>query len=396
MVECTAASGCPDGFSCGTEGLCRLDGTAGTCSAVLDAGTEIDARFDARADARPDARIDAAILRRIAVVKAGDGTGTVTSTPVGIECGGDCVHEFPAGTVTLHATAAPFSTFVGWSGDCSGSGTCTLAGTGDADVAATFDLVATCVGSKTFDFTGAPQTLTVPVCATSIKIDARGGAGGNADFTGSPVGVGGGGGRTVATIAVSPGDTFTVLVGGAAAGRTGGYNGGSLGGRYTSTTSSNISTGGGGGGASDVRRNGTGLSHRVVVAGGGGGAAACQGVGWTGADGGGLTGDAAVSTCVTFAAMARGGSQTAGGAGGSYAGSTNTPECTAASGTLGTGAAGCSQSGGGGGGAGYYGGGGGAWHEGGGGSSFAITGATGVTHTQGVQADDGQVIVTWQ
>lgn len=391
VVACTATSGCPDGFSCSSEGVCRLEGAIGTCAAVLDAGTEIDAKVT---DARPDAR-DAALLRRIAVVRTGTGTGTVTSTPVGIECGGDCVHEFAPGTVTLHAVAAGGSTFVGWSGDCTGTGACTLGGTGDADVAATFDEV-DCTGSKTFDFTGAPQTLSLPACATSITIDARGAAGGSADFNGTAIGVGGDGARTVATIAVAPGDTFSVFVGGAGVGRTGGYNGGSTGGRFTSTTSSNVSTGGGGGGASDVRRNGTGLSSRVVVAAGGGGAGACQGSGWDGADGGGLTGASAVSSCVTFAAMARGGTQTAGGGGGSYAGTTNTPECTAASGTFGTGANGCSPSGGGGGGAGYYGGGGGSWHGGAGGSSFAIPSATSVTHTRGGQIDDGRVIVTWQ
>jgi hypothetical protein len=393
VVECTAASGCPDGFSCSAEGFCRIGGAAGSCALVLDdAGT--DARNDAGNDPI-DARPDAATMRRVSVIKTGAGSGTVTSTPAGIQCGVACVHDFAVGTVTLSASAAAGSTFVGWSGDCAGSGACTLAGSGDADVAARFDEV-DCSGTETFEHTGAPQTLSLPSCATSLTIDARGGAGGRADFNGGAVGTGGRGGRTVATIAVASGDTFTVFVGGAGVDRTGGYNGGATGGRYMSDTSTNISTGGGGGGASDVRRNGVGSSHRIVVAGGGGGAGACTGAGWTGAAGGGLTGASAVSSCVTFTAMAGGGTQSAGGRGGGYGGTTGTPACTAASGTSGAGAAGCTQSGGGGGGAGYFGGGGGAWHGGGGGSSFAIASATSATHTQGSQTGPGQVVVTWQ
>ena len=389
VVECTAASGCPDGFSCSAEGLCRIAGSVGSCSLVLD-----DAGIDSRDD-QIDARPDGAIKRRVSVIKTGTGTGTVTSTPAGIQCGATCIHEFGAGTVTLTASPTAGSMFVGWSGACAGSGACTLTGLGDADVAATFDEV-DCAGTESFDFTGAPQTLSLPACASSITIDARGGAGGRADFNGGAVGTGGRGGRTVATIAVTSGDTFTVFVGGAAADRNGGYNGGATGGRYMSDTSTNISTGGGGGGASDIRRNGVALGNRIVVAAGGGGAGACTGSGWTGAAGGGLTGASAVSSCVTFTAMAAGGTQSAGGHGGGYGGGTGTPACTASSGTAGAGANGCTQSGGGGGGAGYFGGGGGAWHGGGGGSSFAIAGATGVTHTQGAQTGAGQVIVTWE
>ena len=42
-VSCTASTGCPDGLSCGTEGLCRTGLTASTCNAVKDALDEVDA-----------------------------------------------------------------------------------------------------------------------------------------------------------------------------------------------------------------------------------------------------------------------------------------------------------------------------------------------------------------
>jgi hypothetical protein len=46
------------------------------------------------------------------------GTGTVTSNPPGISCGGDCSQSYPAGAVvTLTAAAAAGSSFAGWSGD---------------------------------------------------------------------------------------------------------------------------------------------------------------------------------------------------------------------------------------------------------------------------------------
>src|SRR5712692_7485367 len=51
----------------------------------------------------------------LAVVKAGVGSGTVTSEPTGISCGTTCSSTSPVGTtVTLTATPAHGSTFSGW------------------------------------------------------------------------------------------------------------------------------------------------------------------------------------------------------------------------------------------------------------------------------------------
>jgi hypothetical protein len=50
----------------------------------------------------------------------------VSSSPAGIDCGATCSATFTAGsTVTLTATAVPVDLH-GRSGDCSGTGTCTL------------------------------------------------------------------------------------------------------------------------------------------------------------------------------------------------------------------------------------------------------------------------------
>ena len=64
--------------------------------------------------------------KTLRVTKAGNGFGTVTSSPSGIECDESCTEdsgEFNQGTkVTLTATPDEGSFFAGWEGDCSGEG----------------------------------------------------------------------------------------------------------------------------------------------------------------------------------------------------------------------------------------------------------------------------------
>ncbi|MBN1889589.1 MAG: right-handed parallel beta-helix repeat-containing protein [Thermoflexales bacterium] len=74
----------------------------------------------------------------LTVIKAGNGNGTVASTPAGISCGASCTADF-AGVVTLTAVASPTSSFIGWDGaGCTGAGHCVVTMTAAQNVTATF------------------------------------------------------------------------------------------------------------------------------------------------------------------------------------------------------------------------------------------------------------------
>ena len=84
----------------------------------------------------------------LSVYKSGLGSGRVTSSPSGINCGSDCSESYNSGTtVTLTATPDSGSTFVGWSGDCSGTGSCTLTMNSNKSVTANFDAAPSASGT---------------------------------------------------------------------------------------------------------------------------------------------------------------------------------------------------------------------------------------------------------
>lgn len=80
----------------------------------------------------------------LTVSTSGSGSGTVTSRPSGINCGGDCSETYDEGTmVTLKAIPDDiYDFFDGWSGGgCRGTGQCTVTMDADKTVTATFNYV---------------------------------------------------------------------------------------------------------------------------------------------------------------------------------------------------------------------------------------------------------------
>jgi PKD repeat protein len=73
------------------------------------------------------------------VALSGDGFGSITSSPAGIQCPGVCVAAFAAGTVvTLTATPDANSVVGSWTGDCFGFGNCQVTMNGELYVWAWF------------------------------------------------------------------------------------------------------------------------------------------------------------------------------------------------------------------------------------------------------------------
>lgn len=77
----------------------------------------------------------------LSISVAGSGSGSVTSSPAGIDCPGACTYSFEPGTqVALTPVPASGSAFAGWSGDgCSGTEPCEVTVEADTEVTAAFD-----------------------------------------------------------------------------------------------------------------------------------------------------------------------------------------------------------------------------------------------------------------
>ncbi len=209
---------------------------------------------------------------------------------------------------------------------------------------------------RTFGFTGGTQTFTIPDDVYSMNVTVVGGGGGHADDNG---GSGGAGAKITGPLAVTPGDVWSIDVGGPGSSRSGGWGGypGGDGGKFN---------GGGGGGATTLNNN---QAIPVVVAGGGGGGAAGSSgscVGGKGGEGGDADPGAGSAT------NGANGQCTHKGSGGqASADFTKSGVGTIVAGDKGANGSSASDAGGGGGGGGYGGG------KGGGGGTFAGGGGGG-------------------
>ncbi|HEY5810060.1 MAG TPA: GDSL-type esterase/lipase family protein [Povalibacter sp.] len=126
------------------------------------------------------ATFNAAQTYALSVSKSGSGTGVVTSSPSGINCGSTCTANYTSGTsVTLAAAAASNSTFAGWSGACSGTSTCAVSLTQARSVTATFNTQATYALTVTKTGTGAGTVTSSPSginCGTTCSASFGGNA----------------------------------------------------------------------------------------------------------------------------------------------------------------------------------------------------------------------------
>ena len=79
-------------------------------------------------------------FHRLSVVRTGSGTGTVTSSPAGVDCGSDCLHDYATGTVvTLTAAPTGGSSLGSWNvAGCSGL-TCAITMSADTTVNPVFN-----------------------------------------------------------------------------------------------------------------------------------------------------------------------------------------------------------------------------------------------------------------
>ena len=208
-----------------------------------------------------------------------------------------------------------------------------------------FDIIVGSGSTFDFDYTG---QIVAWICPYSGKYKlevwgAQGGDGRNASYgNDGNNGIGGNGGYSYGTISLQKNQVLYVCVGGqgqtppensnssiAGSGGAAGFNGGGVGAGASKAGSGGISRSGGGGGATDISLNGTDgsddwnttahLYSRIIVAGGGGSATWSYSPYTHGGYGGGENGGDGV-TYGSSTAAGKGGTPTAGGAGGDNAG----------------------------------------------------------------------------
>jgi hypothetical protein len=150
-----SVSSSPAGIDCGATCSSAFDyGTSVTLTATPDASSDFTGWTGAGCTGTGDcvATMDAARsatasftlkTETLDVNASGSGTGSITSSPAGIDCGATCSAGFDYGTVVgLTATPDAGSMFVGWTGDCTGLGACNVTLDQARSVTATFTAVA--------------------------------------------------------------------------------------------------------------------------------------------------------------------------------------------------------------------------------------------------------------
>ncbi|MBI5676014.1 MAG: DUF4214 domain-containing protein [Nitrospirae bacterium] len=131
---------------------------------------------------------------RLNIDITGTGSGRVTINPPGIDCDTDCSEMYHVGTiVTLTATADDRFIFTGWSGACTGTGTCSVTMDAAKNVTATFNDINPPTGSISIDLgsglsDNAENGLGNWIAASPWGVTTSSYHGGANSFTDSPAG----------------------------------------------------------------------------------------------------------------------------------------------------------------------------------------------------------------
>lgn len=160
QVTLTATAGANSTFAGWTGANCS---SSLTCVVTLSASETVTATFN--------------IIQSEPVLTAiVQGSGTVTSSPAGINCPQTCNASFSTGTqVTLTAAPATGSIFVGWGGACSGTSlTCGVTLSSSLTVTATFAtaplLTVSLAGNSSGTVTSSPAGINCPqACSASFS-----------------------------------------------------------------------------------------------------------------------------------------------------------------------------------------------------------------------------------
>ena len=151
------------------SGASSFTGWGGACSGT---GTCVFAGLDGPKSVI--ANFGAVVLHPVTIAGGGNGSGTVTSTPSGINgcvitngvaAASGCSASFPQGTnLTLSVTPSPGNGFTGWTGACTGAGAC--------------------------QFTvNAPATATASFTQGAFTLTVTGGGNGSGSVTSNPAGI---------------------------------------------------------------------------------------------------------------------------------------------------------------------------------------------------------------
>jgi NOL1/NOP2/fmu family ribosome biogenesis protein len=151
---------------------------AGACKVTMSAAKAVGARFDL------------VPKFKLTVSKAGAGTGTVTSTPAGIDCGVTCSAEFEEGKeVELKPSPDSGSELLRWSGACEGTGTCKVTMSSAKSVQATFRLIPTFKLQVVKSGTGSGRVTSLPPITAidcGLACEAKFQAGTEVELTATP------------------------------------------------------------------------------------------------------------------------------------------------------------------------------------------------------------------